>query len=156
MSTMYRTILAAVDGSEEGYYAFRKAISIAGKEKAQLIICTVVDERSYTGIEYSPAIFAGFEKYAKTLLAEYKTQALEAGLTNVETSLEFGSPRIKIPKSAAPKYKADLIIAGAAGTGAVERLILGSVSEHIVRRATCDVLIVRKKKGHAEALAMTP
>ncbi|WP_252312466.1 universal stress protein [Sinobaca sp. H24] len=156
MSAIYHTILAAVDGSEEGYYAFRKAVSLAGKEGAELIICTVVDERSYTGIEYSPAIFAGFEKYAKTLLAEYKTQAQEAGVTKVTTSLEFGSPRVKIPKSAAPKFNVDLIIAGAAGTGAVERLILGSVSEHIVRRASCDVLIVRKKKGYEEALAMTP
>ncbi|WP_252312462.1 universal stress protein [Sinobaca sp. H24] len=39
-----------------------------------------------------------------------------------------------------------MIVAGAAGMGAVERFVLGSVSEQITRRAVCDVLIVRADK----------
>ncbi|MEL5941041.1 universal stress protein, partial [Tetragenococcus halophilus] len=37
----------------------------------------------------------------------------------------------------------DLIILGATGLNAVERLFIGSVSEYVTRNASCDVLIVR-------------
>lgn len=43
-----------------------------------------------------------------------------------------------------PQDKAvDLIILGATGLNAVERLFIGSVSEYVTRNALCDVLIVR-------------
>jgi nucleotide-binding universal stress UspA family protein len=53
--------------------------------------------------------------------------------------------KFKIPKDVAAKFHADLIIAGATGINAVERLFIGSVSGNIARRAKCDVLIVRKQ-----------
>ncbi|KAB5915090.1 universal stress protein, partial [Bifidobacterium adolescentis] len=37
----------------------------------------------------------------------------------------------------------DLIMLGATGLNAVERLFIGSVSEYVIRNATCDVLVVR-------------
>ena len=37
----------------------------------------------------------------------------------------------------------DLIMLGATGLNAVERLFIGSVSEYVIRNANCDVLIVR-------------
>ncbi|MGO3608506.1 MAG: universal stress protein, partial [Enterococcus sp.] len=37
----------------------------------------------------------------------------------------------------------DLIMLGATGLNAVERLFIGSVSEYVIRNAACDVLIVR-------------
>ncbi|MNG34045.1 putative universal stress protein [compost metagenome] len=43
----------------------------------------------------------------------------------------------------APKYKIDLIICGATGLNAVESFLIGSVSEHIIRYAKCDVIVVR-------------
>ncbi|RKJ47427.1 universal stress protein, partial [Butyricicoccus sp. 1XD8-22] len=39
--------------------------------------------------------------------------------------------------------EADLIVCGATGLNAVERFLIGSVSEAIVRSAKCDVLVVR-------------
>jgi nucleotide-binding universal stress UspA family protein len=38
---------------------------------------------------------------------------------------------------------ADLIVVGTHGRGRVGRLVLGSVSDHVVRHAPCPVLIVR-------------
>lgn len=140
----YEKILVAVDGSEESKNAFKKAVSLAKKEDAELIICHVVDTSSYNRIEhYSSAFIAGLEDYAKELVDEYEKQANEAGVKKVTPVLEHGSPKVKIPKETAGKYEADLIIAGATGLGAVERFIIGSVSEQIARRAKCDVLIVR-------------
>ena len=51
----------------------------------------------------------------------------------------------KIPKDIAKKYEIDLIMCGATGLNAVERFLIGSVSEHITRHARCDVLVVRSE-----------
>ena len=47
------------------------------------------------------------------------------------------------PKDLAKKFEADLIICGATGMNAVERFLIGSVSESITRYAKCDVLVIR-------------
>lgn len=54
---------------------------------------------------------------------------------------------MEIPKNIAAKYEADLIVVGATGLNAVERLLIGSVSEAIIRHATCDVLIARTRNN---------
>ncbi|WP_252312628.1 universal stress protein [Sinobaca sp. H24] len=131
----YKKILTAVDGSEESKNAFKKAVAMAQREEAELVICHVVDSSS--------AFVSELEKYAKELLNDYKKQADDAGIKKVTAVLERGSPKVKIPKELAGKYEVDLIIAGATGLGTVERFIIGSVSEQIARRAKCDVLIVR-------------
>ncbi|MFP3338972.1 universal stress protein, partial [Micrococcus sp. SIMBA_131] len=87
------------------------------------------------------------------LLKEYEEKAMIAGVTNVKTVIEYGSPKVKIAKTIAPQNKIDLIVCGATGMNRVERLLMGSVSEHITRNATCDVMVVRgvkvsSKEGH--------
>lgn len=146
----YQTILAAVDGSKVSQHAFKKAVEIAKKENAELVICHVMDLSYYYSMEYNNVnIEAGLETYAKQLLQEHEKQAIEAGVKKVTAVLEHGSPKVEIAKQADEKYGANLIVAGATGLGAIEHFLLGSVSEHIARRARCDVLIVRlpaKKK----------
>ena len=48
-----------------------------------------------------------------------------------------------IAKELPESEKVDLIMLGATGLNAVERLFIGSVSEYVIRHAICDVLIVR-------------
>ncbi|MGH7353641.1 MAG: universal stress protein, partial [Candidatus Rokuibacteriota bacterium] len=45
------------------------------------------------------------------------------------------------------EWPADLIVVGARGLGALARLVLGSVSEHVVHHAPCAVLVVRERGG---------
>ncbi|OMG43518.1 universal stress protein UspA, partial [Paenibacillus macerans] len=79
-------------------------------------------------------------------LKGYKEVATNAGVKNVDTRLEFGSPKAIIPKKLARDVGADLIMSGTSGLNAVERFIVGSVSEAIVRHAPCDVLVVRTEE----------
>lgn len=147
MTQMYKRILAAVDGSSESKAAFQKARRLAEREGAELLICHVVDTTSYAGMEhYNTSFVKGLEEYSQNLLNEYKAEAEKDGKLGITTIMEHGSPKSKIPRSIAGKYHVDLIVAGAAGMGAVERFVLGSVSEQITRRAVCDVLIVRADK----------
>ena len=76
-------------------------------------------------------------------MAGYKKEAEAAGVSKVNVIVDYGSPKSVIAKDLANKVEADLIICGATGLSTVERFLIGSVSEYIVRAAKCDVLVVR-------------
>ena len=151
MGLKYQNILVAIDGSKEADWAFQKGIEIAKRNQAGLLLVHVIDTRSFALIEaYDTVIGDRAEKLAKDMLENYHKQAVDAGLTNVQYEIEFGSPKIRIPRDLAKKHKVDLILCGATGMNVVERFFIGSVSEHIVRYAPCDVLIVRTEKDVEE------
>lgn len=140
----YNQIIVAVDGSEASEKAFKQSLEIAKQNEARLILTHVVDSRTFATAEaYDRTLAERAEEYAKELLDGYVTNAEEAGLTNLVRVVEYGSPKVKIAKDIAEDFKADLIICGATGMNAVERFLIGSVSESIARYAPCDVLIVR-------------
>ncbi|MDQ0272089.1 universal stress protein [Cytobacillus purgationiresistens] len=147
MSIKYQNILVAVDGSNEAECAFRKAMEIAKSNQANLILTHVIDTRTYAAVEaYDRTSAERADTFAKELMEKYKNECFEAGITHVEYEIEYGSPKVKIPKDVALKHNIDLIICGATGLNAVERFLIGSVSEHITRHAPCDVLVVRPNK----------
>lgn len=144
MGFEYNRIIVAVDGSDASEKAFKKTIDIAKRNKAQLIIAHVIDSRSYAAAEaYDRTLGDRAEKQAKELINTYVQQAKGAGIDTIIPCIEYGSPKIKIAKDIAKQYTADLIVCGATGMNAVERFLIGSVSESITRYASCDVLVVR-------------
>ena len=56
---------------------------------------------------------------------------------------EFGSPKVIVAKQIPESENIDLIMLGATGLNAVERIFVGSVSEYVIRHARCDVMVVR-------------
>ncbi|WP_043932166.1 universal stress protein [Bacillus sp. EB01] len=142
MANHYKSIVVAVDGSTEAEYAFRKSIDVARRNKGSVLtIVNVVDTRSFG--PYEQTSIGRAEKQSEQLLNGYKAQAEAEGIVNVKTVIEYGSPRTIITKELAEVAEADLIICGATGHNAVERFLIGSVSEAIVRSAKCDVLVIR-------------
>lgn len=144
MTLKYQQILVAVDGSKEAEWAFRKSVGIATRNNATLNLVNIIDTRSFAAIEaYDRSIADRAQKFAEDLLNDYKREAAAAGVQKVNILVEYGSPKTMISRELASKVEADLIICGATGLNAVERFLIGSVSEHIVRSAKCDVLVVR-------------
>jgi len=140
----YKNILVAVDGSKASESAFNKAVKIAKRNDASLIVAHVVDSRTFATAEvYDRSLSERAEEYAKQLLSEYVENAKESGLEKIESTIKYGSPKVAIAKEIAPEMESDLIIVGATGLNAVERFLIGSVSESVARYAKCDVLIVR-------------
>ncbi|MGX6443036.1 universal stress protein [Neobacillus sp. K501] len=147
MNGKYEHILVAVDGSTEAEWALKKAIDIANRNQAKLLLAHIIDTRSFLLIDsYDPDIAERANKLAIDMLEGYQQEALDRGVAQVHYEIEYGSPKVKIPKELAKKHSIDLIICGATGMNAVERFLIGSVSEHITRFAPCDVLVVRTKK----------
>lgn len=141
----YNSIVVAVDGSKEAEYALKKAIEIAQRnEETKLNLVNVIDTRSFAAIEaYDRSIAERAQKFSEELLEGYKKQAVDAGVKNVNIIIEYGSPKSIITKDLSNLVDADLIVCGATGLNAVERFLIGSVSEAIVRSSKCDVLVVR-------------
>jgi nucleotide-binding universal stress UspA family protein len=147
MGLTYKNVLVAVDGSKEAAWAFKKAVEIAKRNDAKLIMTHVIDLRTFATVEaYDRTISERAKEFAEELLESYKLQAIDSGVREVTYTIDYGSPKVKIAKEIAKKYNVDLIICGATGMNAVERFFIGSVSEHIVRYAPCDVLIIRTEK----------
>lgn len=140
----YKKIVVAVDGSKASLNAFKKAVHVAIRNNAELIIAHVVDTKTISTAEtYDQSMINRSESYAQKLLEDYKSEAVKLGVIKVETHIDYGSPKVRIPKYVAKAFNADLIMCGATGLNAVERFLIGSVSENITRHATCDVLVVR-------------
>jgi nucleotide-binding universal stress UspA family protein len=147
MTLSYNQILVAVDGSKESEWAFKKSVEIAKRNDATLNLVNVIDTRSFAAIEaYDRSIADRARVFAEELLGGYKKDAKAAGVSKVNVVVEYGSPKTMISREIAVKIEADLIICGATGLSTVERFLIGSVSEHIVRSAKCDVLVVRTEE----------
>ena len=142
MVNHYKSIVVAVDGSKEAEYAFRKSIDVAKRnENSILNIVNVIDTRPFEAYGRSSVEHA--QQSSEELVNGYKAQAEAEGVDNVKAVIEYGSPRTIIPNEIADSVSADLIICGATGLNTIERYLIGSVSEAIVRSAKCDVLVIR-------------
>jgi nucleotide-binding universal stress UspA family protein len=84
-------------------------------------------------------------KRARVLVARTEETLRSHGM-KVTTAVEQGDPKSAII-DAAEQWRADLIVLGSHGRGALDRFLMGSVSDAIVRHARCSVEIVRIPSG---------
>ena len=132
MLQRYKNILVPIDGSYEAELAFKKAVEVAkrnGKEtKLQLV--HVVDTRAFQNISsLDTAMVEQVTETARKTMDGYVKEAKEAGLENISYSVEYGAPKVIIAKDLPKELGTDLIMIGATGLNAVERLLIGSVTE---------------------------
>lgn len=157
MLQQYNRIMVAVDGSKEAELAFQKAVNVAKRNESELLLVHVIDTRAFqTVASFDSALAEQATEMAQKSLDKYIEKAHKHGLTSITSTIEYGSPKMIIGKQLPKEKEVDLILLGATGLNAVERLFIGSVSDYVIRNAPCDVLIVRtdldnqlppKKKG---------
>lgn len=144
MTHNYQKIMVGVDGSSESELAFQKAINVAKRNNAELILVHVIDTRAFQSVSSFDGMMAEqATEMAKQTMVGYKEQAEKYGCKKIVTTIEYGSPKPILAKQLPKQYDIDLILLGATGLNAVERLFIGSVSEYVIRNASCDVLVVR-------------
>lgn len=140
----YKNILVPVDGSKEAESALKQAIDITKRNHAKLNILHVIDTRAFQNVaDFKTAMVEEVADTAKKTMETYLQQAKDAGVEDVEYSIEYGSPKNIIGHQAVEKYDIDLIIMGATGLNTIERFLIGSVTEYVTRSANVDTLIVR-------------
>ncbi|MCZ0717994.1 universal stress protein [Aerococcus kribbianus] len=139
MTTLSK-ILVPIDGSEAAYTAFQEAIRIAKLNDASLIIYNAVDDFiRYGNVEYSTHLFEYSRNVADENMQKYQAEADQAGV-DAQSKIEKGDPRRGILEEAQAS-DVDLIVIGSTGKSNIERVMMGSVSEYVVRHAKCNVLI---------------
>ena len=136
-----KKILVAVDGSKHCLKALKTALELAKKFNARLWVCNAVNIH-HPILTATEAIaiedeFADQKKILEQSLKKAKKQKVKA------TALALkGEPAHALVEQA-EKLKCDVIVLGSRGLGAVPRLLLGSVSDKVVRYSKCAVIIVK-------------
>ncbi|WP_395317650.1 universal stress protein [Fructilactobacillus frigidiflavus] len=146
MYNEYKRILVPVDGSKYAEAALNKAVEVAIRNEGRLDILSVINTTSFGftyGVLSGDAITQmvdGELAYLKGLVKQITTKT---GFKNIHMHVRFGNPRNVITYDFTKDYATDLIMMGATGKNATERLLVGSVASYVNSHASCDVMIVR-------------
>ncbi len=136
-----RRILLATDLLPTSDGAAVQALDLAHDLGADLLVLSVIDASSGRlpgrAGDRIDQLRSGRELAAQSLV----TRGRESGV-RVSFLIWEGSPGEAIV-DVATSEEVDLVVVGSHGRGSVGRILIGSVSEHVVRHAPCPVLVVR-------------
>ncbi|MDW5551335.1 universal stress protein [Methanosarcina sp.] len=142
-----RQILIATDGSETANEAADFGIEMVGCSGAKIFAVYVIDTTPYRSVPldqiWSDKVLEEFEKEGREATS-YIEKIGEAAGVEVESRVLKGHPAEKIV-TFAEDNNIDMIIMGSLGKGGYERILLGSVSEKVIRHAKIPVLVVRER-----------
>jgi nucleotide-binding universal stress UspA family protein len=111
-----------------------------------ICVLSIVDMGRWEGL---PTLTEGAKDTARALVETTAEQLDRPGL-EVFSDIQLGYPKKAIPEFAR-EWKADLIMVGSRGLGAVSRFFLGSVAQGVLRAAPCSVEIVRSTSPDSPA-----
>lgn len=148
-----RTVTVGVDGSPDAAAALTFFSALPLPTDLSVRVVGVVQP---LGLYPSSApeittgeIIAALQTYEDAQRAELEpalrdaTEALRPRVRSVSSATPVGSPSEMLVQEAGTS-DSDLIVVGARGKGVLKRMMLGSVSESVLRHARCPVLIERR------------
>jgi nucleotide-binding universal stress UspA family protein len=135
------SILLPTDFSGRSACAFQLACLLARESGAKLVVLHVVEPPPFiTHGEMGKALEQA-QGYRRELTERLHNLQSDDPNLSIEYCLEDGEPVREI-LSAAEKHRSDLIVMGTHGRTGFRRLLMGSVAEQVLRRASCPVLTV--------------
>ncbi|MCZ7605404.1 MAG: universal stress protein [Planctomycetota bacterium] len=144
MINKFKRIVVPTDFSDTADTAIKLATDLADYYAATLDLVNVVDATVYA---YAGYPFASLSKElmsgAEEALNKVKVPVKNAKLNRYLLS---GSPAREIADHA-KRHKADLIVIGTHGHGAVARFFLGSVADRVVHESDCPVIVTKAPMG---------
>ena len=156
---IFQKILVPLDGSEHSGKALESAIQIAKSFNSKLMLLTVhhvtitpvtspeltiqapVIVPDASAAEMTERAIEAAHNYDKKILAEAEAK-VRSEKVEVETELIDGNAVEEIVRKA-EEGKFDLIVMGARGLSTIKKLFIGSVSDGVIKKAPCPVLIVK-------------
>ncbi|GHP13049.1 universal stress protein UspA [Lentilactobacillus fungorum] len=150
----YQTILVGVDGSKTADKAVSKAIAIANRNAARLVIATVINNRDIIGVSktarlgfgnVSPETIDRLKNHYQRLVDKYAKQAEDSGV-KVKTIVTTGDPKTVLAREIVLAENIDAIVIGATGANFVGRVTMGSTAAFVIAQAPCDVFVVHRDR----------
>lgn len=140
---MYDRILLPTDGSPAAEAAIEHALDIASRYDATIHALFVVDSGAYSTLEAGAEIvLEALETEGERAVERVADLAEEAGV-DCETRVVSGTTYRTI-REYVTENDVDLVVMGTHGRRGIDRYLLGSVTERVVRTADVPVLTVRK------------
>lgn len=147
----FRKILCPVDFFKPSTHAFNYALQLAANYEAgvhALHVVAPVIPAAYGAPFSVEDLTADLEKESQRLLEKLKGGAQKRGVT-VTTEVRLGDIDLEI-RRAVDKQKADLVVMGTHGRRGFERLVMGSVTERMIRHCAVPLITVGPgRKGEA-------
>ncbi|MCC7558211.1 MAG: universal stress protein [Methanobacteriaceae archaeon] len=147
---MYKKILLPTDGSENAQRAGKHAISIADTYRADIIVLNVIDTyyvQSLALPNFREDLRAELRLEGKKAVKKFVDQLEESQCNgyckniNLTTKIKDGKPHQVILETILEEG-IDLVVMGASGRHGLDRVMIGSVTDRVIREAKCPVMVV--------------
>lgn len=140
---MYSKILLPTDGSEGAEVAVDHALGLAEKYGAEIHILYVADIRINSTADIWVNLLGELEEIGRKATEKISDKAEETGIESF-TEVIRGIPHEEI-NLYSEENNIDLIVMGTHGRTGLDRILLGSVTEKIIRTSGIPVLTVGRE-----------
>lgn len=142
---MYHKILVPTDGSQSSRNAFQHAVGVAKMSQGEILLLHITfTPQAYWGNNLAYGLNISEEE-----LKQLGKSAINDTIYNIDyediditSHIVSGSPAQRITEIA-EREGTDLIIMGSRGHGPFSGAFLGSVSQRVLAKATCPVMVVK-------------
>ena len=142
----FKNILVPYDGSSYALRAFNKAVEISKQHNSNLKVVACLDIANLGGWYIDKRVNKEIMKNAKNL-----TKKLFSKLDNIakknsiilDSKIIESNNTVKSLISYTKSKKIDLIVMGSSGRGGFDKILLGSVSNGVMQKVKCPVLIIK-------------
>jgi nucleotide-binding universal stress UspA family protein len=142
---MFKRILVPIDGSATSGKALTAALQLARDSGGRVRVTHSLDELAYlSGFEYSGDLIKIAREKAAKMLDDAMAIAKAAGVPADHQLVEQPGQRLgQTVSDAALAWEADLVVVGTHGRRGIDRVLMGSGAEQVIRMAPVPVLVVR-------------
>lgn len=145
---MFKHVLCPIDGSDQSFEALDLAARFAAEQQARLTIFTATDPSKAAAMAFGDPVMTGacldaLEGDAKSMIRDAAERV--KGTIVAQTVVNNGQP-VEVIVQYAASHDCDIIVMGSHGRSGLQRALLGSVAEGVLRHATVPVLIDRYVK----------
>lgn len=148
-------VLLAIDGSESSQHAARLLARLPHQGTLELFVVTAIVHPTLhpadATVAWPPEVWESLNASARQGLDEIVPMFEGADATVTSEILEGHAGESIVERAKA--IRADLIVVGAKGHSAIERILLGSVSDYVARHADCDVMVIRPNSNESGSLS---
>ena len=158
---MYQRILVPIDGSPTSDRGLDEAIALARITGGSIRLVNILDDLVFTtgfetGATYTRTVLPALRQHSERILAAGRQRVTAASVAVDALTIEcFARRPCDVIVEAAVQWPADVIVIGTHGRRGVNRMMLGSDAEQVVRMAPVPVLLVRSAGKAAPYAAAT-
>lgn len=145
MAELFKKILIATDGSKRTQDAVEMGLKLAREHGSKVYAVYVVDTVTFASIPMDVTWESMYQLLKDEGEDAVKAVKDAAPDVDVETHVLEGNPAVEITRFAGEKG-VDLIVMGTLGKSGIDRLLLGSTAEKVIRIANCPVLVIKSSK----------